>query len=54
MNNMTPAEKLLSYVHDGSLDANEVLENLLTNWLSTDDANDFAEREYDITADDEG
>jgi hypothetical protein len=52
MHDMTPAEKLLHYVSDGSLDAYEVLENLLTNWLSADEANEFAEREYDISTED--
>jgi hypothetical protein len=53
MHDMTPAEKLLHYVRDGALDAYEVLENLLTNWLSTDEADDFAEREYDINTEDD-
>ena len=52
MHNMTPTGKLLHYVYEGSLDVYEVLENLLTNWLSADEANEFAEREYDISTED--
>ena len=50
MYRMSPAEKLLDYVKNGSFDAYDVLENVLANWMSSDDANDFAEREYDISS----
>lgn len=53
MYNMTPAEKLLDYVRNGSLNAIDVLENVLTNWMSSDDADEFACREYDVDGDDE-
>lgn len=49
---MSPAEKLLDYVKNGSFDAYDVLENVLTNWMSSDEANEFAEREYDISSED--
>lgn len=53
MNNLSPREKLLDYVKNGSLDAYAVLENLLINWMSVDGADGFAEHEYDISSDDE-
>lgn len=52
-NSMSPREKLLDYVKNGSLDACAVLENVLINWMCADDANDFAKHEYDISSDDE-
>lgn len=53
MNSMSPREKLLYCVRDGFLDAYAVLENVLTNWMSSDDANEFAEREYDLSSEDD-
>ena len=47
------AEKLLEMCKCGSLDACEVLENAHMNYLSADDAEEFASTEYDIDEDDE-
>lgn len=40
------AEDLLDLVDGGVLDAREVLANVLMNYMSADDANDFALSEY--------
>lgn len=40
------ANKLLDMCRDGVLDPLSVLENALINYMSSDDANDFAESEY--------
>ncbi len=45
------AHRLLDMCRDGALDANEVLEHLLDSWLSSDEANEFAEREYGVGED---
>lgn len=50
---MSPREKLLECVRDGFLDSYKVLDNLLMNWLSTDDANEFAVREYEFNPEDD-
>lgn len=42
------AKKLLEMCRWGSLDAYEVLSNVLTNCLSADEADEFARTEYDI------
>ena len=41
-------EKLIDLCQSGVLNPMDVLENVLTNYMSTDDANYFAESEYDI------
>jgi len=40
------ASELLQMCRDGLLDPMAVLENVLVNYMSADDANDFAESEY--------
>jgi len=40
------AQKLMEAVRSGALDATAVLENLLFNYMSADDADDFAVTEY--------
>jgi len=42
------AEKLLDLCRSGAVETIDVLENVLTNYMSADDADDFAESEYDI------
>lgn len=46
--NTEPYEKLLELCTSGALEPMDVLENILVNWMSTDEANEFAKREYDI------
>ena len=46
-------EKLIDLCQSGVLNPMDVLENVLTNYMSTDDANDFAESEYDIQSDED-
>ena len=41
-------EKLIDLCQSGVLNPMDVLENVLINYMSIDDANDFAESEYDI------
>ena len=41
-------EKLIDLCQSGVLNSMDVLENVLINYMSIDDANDFAESEYDI------
>ena len=41
-------EKLIDLCQSGVLNPMDVLENVLTNYMSTDAANDFAESEYDL------
>ena len=41
-------EKLIDLCRSGVLNPMDVLENVLINYMSIDDANDFAESEYDI------
>ena len=48
-----PVYELIDLCKSGAIDAQEVLENVLLNFLSLDDANDFAEREYGIVPDEE-
>jgi len=40
------ASELLEMCRDGLLDPMAVLENVLVNYMSADDADDFAESEY--------
>ena len=46
-------EKLIDLCQSGVLNPMDVLENVLINYMSIDDANDFAESEYDINSDDD-
>lgn len=46
--NTEPYEKLLELCTSGALEPMDVLENILVNWMSTDEANKFAEQEYNI------
>lgn len=46
-------EKLIDLCQSGVLNPMDVLENVLTNYMSTDDANDFAESEYDLHYDED-
>ena len=39
-------EKLIDLCQSGVLNPMDVLENVLINYMSIDDANDFAESEY--------
>lgn len=48
-----PVYELVNLCSNGTFDAQKVLENVLLNYLSLDDANDFAEREYGIVPDEE-
>ena len=48
-----PVNELIDICRSGALNAQEVLENVLLNYLSRDDANDFASREYGIEPDEE-
>ena len=41
-------EKLIDLCQSGVLNPMDVLENVLINYMSIDDANDFAESDYDI------
>lgn len=45
------AEKLLEMCQDGVLDSYKVLENVLMNYMSSNEADDFARSEYDIDED---
>ena len=47
-------EKLIDLCQSGVLNPMDVLENVLINYMSIDDANDFAESEYDIQSDEDG
>lgn len=49
---MQPYEKLLELCKNGALEPMDVLENIIINWMSTDEANEFAEQEYDIEKED--
>ena len=46
-------EKLIDLCQSGVLNPMDVLENVLINYMSIDDANDFAESEYDIQSDED-
>ena len=46
-------EKLIDLCRSGVLNPMDVLENVLINYMSIDDANDFAESEYDIQSDED-
>ncbi len=48
MDNFSSAEKLLELCREGVFDPMEVLTNVLVNYMSADEANDFAETEYDV------
>ena len=39
--------KLLELVESGLLDANEVLRNIVANYMSEDDVRDFCQTEYE-------
>ena len=47
-NNREHAQELLSLCESGVLEAVEVLRNLLFNFMSSDEAEDFAQTEYQI------
>lgn len=53
MDGRPKATKLLDMCRDGALDPLDVLMNVLVNYMSSDDADDFAATEYDIELDDE-
>ena len=40
------ANRILDLCDEGCLDPMDVLKNVLTNYMSADDADDFAESEY--------
>ena len=46
-------EKLIDLCQSGVLNPMDVLENVLINYMSIDDANDFAESEYGIHSDED-
>ena len=46
-------EKLIDLCQSGVLNPMDVLKNVLINYMSIDDANDFAESEYDIHSDED-
>ena len=46
-------EKLIDLCQSGVLNPMDVLENVLINYMSIDDANDFGESEYDIQSDED-
>ena len=46
-------KKLIDLCRSGVLNPMDVLENVLINYMSIDDANDFAESEYDIQSDED-
>ena len=46
-------EKLIDLCQSGVLNPMDVLENVLINYMSIDDANNFAESEYDIQSDED-
>ena len=46
-------KKLIDLCQSGVLNPMDVLENVLINYMSIDDANDFAESEYDIQSDED-